>query len=1638
MKKLIRRLLPALTATWVALPAAAQTADVAAPAAATSEESPATASADFTDDMEDAHLRLIKAMTGIDPLTRETITEPPYGAEGWMPIAPDSLVRFAGKYYPNEFDNDGTTYQKDASHSYIREKEVRLSSTYSNYHQPFAVTVRQRRDHGRRTEPVTVYFVADKSKGYSMWTQQGSWTKVVGDIYVQSMIENPECTTVGHRAAGEWDNIYSPTTLIHQTRRQDDMVSGDFSNNIKRNEAFDALVSAAACDLDGDGYDEIVVFYTNTMDVFDGKTFEYKKSVDLSTIDGTFASSLSGTLSYGYDTTMQGNVPNTWTSVVSDIDGDGTDDILAICHSGFYWDHLKAIYPDKDEHVISETGTVRSIFIPGGKGMDATPVVNSMGRTPKLMWDAKDPSSNNSSVSVLRYNRFPRWNDTSYNNHDGIFNHDMYHYYHVTLTADVAYPNGMFNSTQPVLAIAWKYLWSDSPTESGDKSYTDREFREGLHEWYQLTTYNLTDDRTAFTQQNQGAPTCTSKVDIYELLNKANEWHEACEVSEYAVTTYLHYSQVYNRAVNARASLRRPAFKTWYAGGRTMPPFLFFEGMNLYFNPGLSGSIGKYSVAAANALGHNSGWTGDTNPCGRICGPLYTYYNHIDEDEALDDRESLMVPVATRKVTDSDSNRYQDNEYGVVTGKFDRYDSSNQSVTKVGSDYNGIGSGPSGQNAIFHYVPFTANTAKVELQGSYFTASNPMVKAVLAIPPFNTDDVANPGTAGVSVIRSSSSGSEQGNTTSTSVGGGFSLDFTLFKMLKFGYSYNYDKSWSNSWGKSQDISQSTEYQSAGLTDMVLFNYIPVDCFYYKVTEAPYKPEAEGKTFTFRRALNMLNGEAHMPELCWTLDDYNTYVSGTGVPAINKNLLAHKIGVRDSYRRVALFTSKENLIKEFPVKEGGFWAVNDGVSTGTSDIEQELNVSNGHSQGSSTSVSQSHKVSFGVSGSLTDEVFAGGLGVEMSFGHSDSWSTSTSWSESMGVKGKIPALKNVKDSYTLYQVWYEYADEASGQDFLVLDWAVGQQANTPLYSDLEMVEMFDGEYDQTAIYMPHLNWSVNSNTPVSKCVLEYKVDGITPIRDYPDDGISVTLPAEATEWVAVEKRYDSDNAKWVNVDFSNPHNKGLISWDFYDIFSLTAEQQAALREKASGDLSVHYRVKFYDSSDTYMGGTNEVSRILLTDISESLVFTRTMEVDLFKLPYGKLEGSTWTAVESKNEDKSYLFGKDTAEAPSANLTNYTRLDLYGAANGAYLVNINGTAVTVGLDDEGKGSLDLESRTGAIHLRSIRTANGTECAESAHANAVKIFDEDAGRRVYGKGAFDPQHDGYAFYEAFDVRNTSITFPLTNPNALVAGGSNINGVDNMLWRTTECEEGFTAKSIDIYDGYPLFYDFGVKCPRISYIREGISSNAKYVTAVLPFAVKAGRGVYEYVNCDESHVYFSTPSDGVIDAYLPIIIDVEDATEINLTGENLAGLERNGNFNINRAVSTGYEMMYGFVTRRQEGILLTDAELADYDVYGFSMASHQFVKVLGSFAISPFRAFFLVPKNTPANSSRAYSAASSSSTLNIVINGQEVDGTNTSIDGFESDEAPTTPTYNLMGLPVDETYKGYGIRNGKIVLIK
>ena len=308
--------------------------------------------------------------------------------------------------------------------------------------------------------------------------------------------------------------------------------------------------------------------------------------------------------------------------------------------------------------------------------------------------------------------------------------------------------------------------------------------------------------------------------------------------------------------------------------------------------------------------------------------------------------------------------------------------------------------------------------------------------------------------------------------------------------------------------------------------------------------------------------------------------------------------------------------------------------------------------------------------------------------------------------------------------------------------------------------------------------------------------------------------------------------------------------------------------------------------------------------------------------------------------------------------------------------------------------GEAIVDLSSYP-YFHLNSIKAA----WEQTVNVSSITLISGDgndveiADYYITGAGHItDAAQAALADVNATVIDATGLTninpwsLQTANPNCLI-----IYKDDNQVgftWNETtrnlvKNAGGYSAYRTNLYDGFNFrapfaFNTFG----GATYTRE---LTTEWATIALPFELNVAAAgspeIYQLTAVDSEKMVFTKVESRTIAAGNVILYRNQDLGETVLSGSNIAQTAEGFNIQPLNGVS-GWYTAQSFTNRVIDDVT-TDPVLKDYEVYG--VQADKFVHATKKITLKPFRAFFLVKKDTQAAAKASYLIATDIETTGI-----------------------------------------------------
>jgi hypothetical protein len=375
------------------------------------------------------------------------------------------------------------------------------------------------------------------------------------------------------------------------------------------------------------------------------------------------------------------------------------------------------------------------------------------------------------------------------------------------------------------------------------------------------------------------------------------------------------------------------------------------------------------------------------------------------------------------------------------------------------------------------------DTSFMEYTGRHYVVyTDPEVLAVIASAPF-FKDVANmeggdDHVGNSETTYSSSTGSEQGSTTSNTISAGayFGIDaeITVFgvQVASFEMETEYSHGWTWETEKTSTLEQTITYGTAAGEDAVAFYSIPMEVYEYTL----YTPvtDSSNRVIGYEEQTMTVNIPHTAAVSVLSLDKYESIAADyPELPRISGTVLTHEIG------DPATYPSSANGYRDAEVYSGN-WA---GVGYGSGFIAQEIAMGTGTTK----SYSQTNSFSFKIGGGAG--VVKAGVTVGSEWGRG----TATTTTEGSTFAATIVNMPLEAEDYGYYFAWklftYNYSDGRTS--FPVVNFLVTDVTTPPTVPD-----DFDWDTETTTDTSVDLTWSYTGNVSHFVIYREYNFAGTT--------------------------------------------------------------------------------------------------------------------------------------------------------------------------------------------------------------------------------------------------------------------------------------------------------------------------------------------------------------------------------------------------------------------------------------------------------------------------------------------------------------------------------------------------------------
>lgn len=373
------------------------------------------------------------------------------------------------------------------------------------------------------------------------------------------------------------------------------------------------------------------------------------------------------------------------------------------------------------------------------------------------------------------------------------------------------------------------------------------------------------------------------------------------------------------------------------------------------------------------------------------------------------------------------------------------------------------------------------DTSFMKYTGNHYVVyTDPEVLAVIASAPYfndvrnmegGDDHVGNSETS-----YSSSTGSEQGSSTSNTISAGayfgIDADVTVFgvKVASFEMETEYSHGWTWETEKSSSMEQTITYGTAAGEDAVAFYSIPMEVYEYTL----YTPITNSNNLiTGYEEQTMTVNIPHTAAVSvLSLDKYESIAADyPELPRISGTVLTHEIGDPSTYPVSA------NGYRDAEVYNGN-WAA---VGYGNGYISQEIAMGTGTTK----SYSQTNSFSFKIGGGVG--VVKAGVTVGTEWGRG----TATTTTEGSTFSATIVNMPAGTEDYGYYYAWklftYNYSDGRTS--FPVVNFLVTDVTAPP-----KVPADFDWDIETTSNTSVDLTWSYSGNASAFAIYREYSFSG----------------------------------------------------------------------------------------------------------------------------------------------------------------------------------------------------------------------------------------------------------------------------------------------------------------------------------------------------------------------------------------------------------------------------------------------------------------------------------------------------------------------------------------------------------------
>lgn len=307
-----------------------------------------------------------------------------------------------------------------------------------------------------------------------------------------------------------------------------------------------------------------------------------------------------------------------------------------------------------------------------------------------------------------------------------------------------------------------------------------------------------------------------------------------------------------------------------------------------------------------------------------------------------------------------------------------------------------------------------------------FTVTEPIIVAALAAAPCHDAISQNLGACGTSWGEGSSQGSESQVTVTASGSVSFGLKASGgLTQTELEVKGTLSLAVSEVQSRSYELTKQVVYATGPLEDAVVFSAVPYDQYTYEIVQHP-DPTLIGEPVIVR-----------LPREPVTVLVERSVFNGaqrTGAFLVDERVFGHAVGAPDTYRSVA---EREALAAALHAGHGREMLRNGPVSVGqgTGSTAVTIDVSE------ATSVGSALEVGFSFDLQAVGATVLGGFSVGRSTEASFAWSTGTSTTYAAGVGNIADPIEFARDGYRYGMFVYVFEDDATGQQFEVIDFWV---------------------------------------------------------------------------------------------------------------------------------------------------------------------------------------------------------------------------------------------------------------------------------------------------------------------------------------------------------------------------------------------------------------------------------------------------------------------------------------------------------------------------------------------------------------------------------------------------------------------